>query len=116
MPNYKKVNDCVRDLIIKGYEDGVFASELAKTFDVNLFTVRSIITRYRKFGNAVRPRGRRKKLLDENQINQIKDYLDQDCQRTLQEICDYAKEKFDIEVSVPTMYLNLCIQKTPILN
>ena len=45
MPNYKKVADCVRDLIIKGYKDGVFKTELPKTFDVNLFTVRSIIAR-----------------------------------------------------------------------
>lgn len=113
---YKPVSESIRELIIQRYNDGNRVSQLATVFDVNINTIYSIIKRYKAFGNAPRPRGKKKRKLNQDQIDQIRAFNelgnacnDQQQERiTLTSVQNFISTQFDVNVSVPTIsrYLN----------
>ena len=52
---------------------------------MNVKTVGSISRAYKKDQQFVRPRGHRKKKLTDEQVEQLKKWIDDDCQQTLEE-------------------------------
>ncbi|XP_053204751.1 uncharacterized protein LOC128389229 [Panonychus citri] len=102
------VSESIRKLIIEGYKKSYRVSYLAETYNVNENTIKSIIKRFNEFGDVIRPRGKKHKKLNQQQIEKVREYVDEDCTRTLDDIKDFIHEKFQIEISVPTVhrYLN----------
>jgi len=103
MAENKIVSDVVRRLIIDGYLDGQKYKYLSETFRLSINTIKSIVHRYKKFGLERKPRGHRKKVLDQEQQNQLKEWCDLDCQRTLEDYSNLIEDKYGIKVSKSTI-------------
>ena len=84
---YKKINNELRDMIIKQMGRGLSAPEVADMYDQNTATVRKIYCNYQKNGvKTLQPKGRPKQKLSEEQKQTIIEWVDNDCVLTIDKI------------------------------
>ena len=101
---YRRISDSERNLIIKLYEEGKRIKFISDMLDLKSATVNSVVQTYKKFGSIKRKRGHRKSKLNELQKNEMKSWLDENCQLTLEDLANRVEEKFQIKVSTTTVF------------
>ena len=108
---YNKISPSIRNLIMKAYDDGKNVRYISEIYGVKIKTIRSMIERFKKYGNEVRLKGTKKKKFNHEQIQEIKNYVNEDYTRTLEDIRDYVHDKFDIFVSISTIHRYIKVYK-----
>lgn len=98
----EKITSDVKELIIKLHKEGKRCSFISETLDVKLKSVYTIINRYEK-GLLGRPRGHRPKNLEPHEIQKLHEWVDEDCQRTLDDYRTKIQEEFNKTVSLQTV-------------
>lgn len=103
-----RVPNALRSLIIKQFNDGVKIKCISDSLELNYETVRTVIKRYKNFGDQVLPKGHRKPKLLPIHIERLKSLIEEDCQRTLVDLADRIESEFEIKVCKSTInnYLN----------
>lgn len=90
-------------LIFQAHRELVPIKVIARMYQVKESTVRSVVHRFLKNGVVSKKRKGRSKKLNSEQINSIREWIDEDCTRSLEWLSDKVKEVFDIDVSISTV-------------
>ncbi|KAG0425482.1 hypothetical protein DMUE_6027, partial [Dictyocoela muelleri] len=100
----KEINQETREIIIKYYLEGIKNSEIARRLSLNRTTVSKIITKFIKIGElSTKKRGGCKKILSEEHINALKEFLDEDATMSLKMLKNKLHENFGISCSLKTI-------------
>lgn len=101
---YRRISDSERNLIIKLYEEGKRIKFISEMLDLKTASVNSVVQTYKKYGNIKRKRGHRKSKLTELQKEEMKSWVDENCQLTLEDLANRVEKKFQIKVSTTTVF------------
>ncbi|XP_074596342.1 uncharacterized protein LOC141851497 [Brevipalpus obovatus] len=90
-------------------------------FDLSVNTIKTIIFRFKKFQSLDKqPRGHRPKKLNQEQQDQLKEWVNEDCQRTLEDLATLIEEKYGIKLAISTVFgylenLHYTVKRTSII-
>lgn len=103
MATKKRIDSSIKKLIIQARESGQKFADIASTFQLSVNTVKNI-TRYVKINEIIcKPKGHRQRILNDEQVVQLRDWVDDDCQRTLIDLQKKMKETFDVDISTSSI-------------
>ena len=100
---YNKISIDIKKLIIEQDKSGYTASSIASNLNVKFNSVNTILSGYRKDGQLIRQRGHRSKKLSSVHLDQLRNWLSDNCQLTLVELVEKLYEHFDIRVCPSTI-------------
>lgn len=103
MSSRSKVPKNIRELILKLYGEGKKCGFISEYLNVNLNTVYTTVRRS-QLGTLDRPRGHRKKMLEQHEIDKLHEWIEEDCQRTLEDLRDKLNEYCDKFLHVSTIF------------
>ena len=75
MPPKKMISQDLKKLIIDKSSKSMRVSAIARELDLNIKSVSAIIKRYKQDGKLVRERGHRKKILNEDHLSAVREWL-----------------------------------------
>ena len=103
-PNKRnRVPSPVRSLILKKFSDGLRIKFISESLQLNYETVRTVIKRYKRFGEQALPHGHRKLKLSPIHISSLKQWIEEDCQMTLSNLADKLEQEFNVKVCKQTI-------------
>uniref|UniRef100_A0A158P4D1 Tc1-like transposase DDE domain-containing protein n=1 Tax=Tetranychus urticae TaxID=32264 RepID=A0A158P4D1_TETUR len=98
-----KISDHIKELVVKADGDGLTCSSIAQLYNINVNTVRTIIHRFKLNQVISKPRGKKPKKLNEEMVAKIREWFDEDCQLTLDDVKDKLNGDFNIDVCINTI-------------
>ena len=93
---YAKVSDEVRFLVIQAYQEGIRVVDIAKLYQVKLKNCYQIVSRIDNFERGRLQRGHRQQKIQAHHREKIHEWLDENCQLTLQDLCGRLSETFNV--------------------
>ncbi|XP_052897466.1 uncharacterized protein LOC128304327 isoform X2 [Anopheles moucheti] len=94
----KSTSNTDRKRIVKAYLNGALAKNISDMLGVKLSTVYGIVKHYRRTGRVVASErgGNHKKLLSDDAVNSIRNWLEEDCTQSLQQLTDKVWDQYHV--------------------
>ena len=103
MSSKKQIHTSIKKLIVQARDSGQKFCDIAATFQLSVNTVKNIVRYVRMNQTITKPNGHRPRKLNEQQINQLREWVDEDCQRTLVDLVTLMKETFEVDISTASI-------------
>ena len=101
---YASISNEKRSLVISAHQSGKLLRQISIDYDINYHTARNIIKVYEKTQRVVKcEKGHRKKILNVEQIEELCNFVDEDCTVSTEAIIQEVLKRFGKKVSRSTI-------------
>uniref|UniRef100_A0AAG5DIR0 Paired domain-containing protein n=1 Tax=Anopheles atroparvus TaxID=41427 RepID=A0AAG5DIR0_ANOAO len=108
MPRRKVISLEEKKKIVKLYNDQYRVKDIGKIMSLSSQTVSRIVRHYLKhwevIDNTKKRGGEHRKKLNENQLEKLKEWVEEDCTISLKKISDRCEREFGVKLSVSTVH------------